>query len=156
MARNSTVPPLAWWRGVTRQYITRTLENQPYLSHNLRTTKKCFISWATNQYIGLLPHLIDVINDFNATVLSQDLRLMGKDLQELRLQIFQRDHFTCAYCGQVGGILEIDHIIPISRGGFNQAANLTTACVKCNRQKRTKTPPEYYKWRKNKDRNIHA
>lgn len=37
----------------------------------------------------------------------------------VRKRIFKRDNFVCAYCGKSGGILECDHIIPLSRGGSN-------------------------------------
>lgn len=61
----------------------------------------------------------------------------------LRKAVFIRDDFTCAYCGQRGGRLECDHVMPASRGGSNDIGNLTTACFKCNRSKRDKTLAEW-------------
>ena len=51
-----------------------------------------------------------------------------------RFQIFQRDRFTCAYCGQMPPkvILHVDHIIPFCDGGSNEESNLITACQECN------------------------
>lgn len=40
----------------------------------------------------------------------------------------------CAYCGADQDI-EIDHIIPLSRGGRHEADNLAAACPRCNRSK---------------------
>lgn len=61
----------------------------------------------------------------------------------LREAVFTRDDYTCAYCGQRGGRLECDHITPVSRGGTNDMANLTTSCLTCNRQKGGKTLEEW-------------
>ena len=54
---------------------------------------------------------------------------------ELRQAVFERDNYTCQYCGNAGGDLEIEHIIPISEGGNNDMRNLATACRACNRAK---------------------
>jgi hypothetical protein len=63
--------------------------------------------------------------------------------------VFKRDSYTCQYCGKVGGILEADHIVPFSKGGNDNLANLKTACRKCNRQKKDKSVEEFIKWREN-------
>jgi DNA-directed RNA polymerase subunit RPC12/RpoP len=52
-----------------------------------------------------------------------------------RWEILQRDNFACQYCGrtpQDGAKLQVDHIIPKSRGGTNEKENLITACLECN------------------------
>lgn len=64
----------------------------------------------------------------------------------IRARIFDRDDYTCAYCGLRGGQLECDHVIPVSRGGSHTDDNLVTACKKCNRSKRDKLVEE---WRPN-------
>jgi 5-methylcytosine-specific restriction endonuclease McrA len=48
------------------------------------------------------------------------------------VRIAARDR--CAYCGSVGS-LTIDHIVPVTRGGTNDMANLTFACKSCNSSK---------------------
>lgn len=55
----------------------------------------------------------------------------------LRFEIFKRDSFTCQYCGRQTpqAILEIDHIIPKSKGGTDDINNLITSCFDCNRGK---------------------
>lgn len=54
-----------------------------------------------------------------------------------RFTILKRDNFTCRYCGRKATevILEIDHIIPVSKGGTNDLNNLITSCRDCNRGK---------------------
>lgn len=61
--------------------------------------------------------------------------------------VFQRDNYTCQYCGKIGGILEVDHIIPFSKDGSDNMSNLTTSCRRCNRQKKDKTVQEFIEWR---------
>jgi len=59
-----------------------------------------------------------------------------KDLSvNKRYLVMKRDNFTCRICRIPGGELEIDHIIPVSRGGGNTMDNLQTLCKPCNRGK---------------------
>lgn len=67
--------------------------------------------------------------------------------------IFKRDNYTCAYCGKIGGKLEGDHIVPISKGGSDDLNNLTTSCRQCNRQKKDKTVSEFLRWKQKKLQN---
>lgn len=52
----------------------------------------------------------------------------------MRFNVFKRDGFSCRYCGAKppDAILQIDHAIPVSKGGSNDIDNLVTACDKCN------------------------
>lgn len=66
--------------------------------------------------------------------------LMTKKLREA---IKKRDNFTCCNCGnsiyvEPNLLLEIDHIIPVSKGGSTVEGNLQTLCWKCNRAKSDK------------------
>ena len=63
--------------------------------------------------------------------------------QKLRTFIKTRDNYTCCACGnsthvEPNLLLEIDHIIPVSKGGQTEEANLQTLCWKCNRAKSNK------------------
>lgn len=58
----------------------------------------------------------------------------------IRHEVFKRDGYRCRECGaskDEGATLEIDHIIPIAKGGTNDIDNLQTLCKKCNRGKYT-------------------
>ena len=71
---------------------------------------------------------------------KEQRNLMTKKLREF---IKNRDNFTCCSCKnsvekEPNLLLEIDHIIPVSKGGFTQEDNLQTLCWKCNRAKSDK------------------
>jgi hypothetical protein len=61
----------------------------------------------------------------------------GKLTYKLRFEVLQRDGFKCVKCGESASSvkIEIDHIIPISKGGLTIKSNLQTLCFKCNRGK---------------------
>jgi len=54
-----------------------------------------------------------------------------------RFKILKRDDFTCQYCGKKAPDveLEVDHVIPVSKGGKDKPSNLKTVCIRCNREK---------------------
>lgn len=49
---------------------------------------------------------------------------------------------ACVYCGATDVPLEVEHIIPKSRGGSNRISNLTLACEPCNLKKGKRTAEE--------------
>lgn len=61
----------------------------------------------------------------------------------LREYIKTRDNYTCKYCSvsidaEPHLLLEVDHIIPVSKGGMSAEENLQTLCWRCNRTKSNK------------------
>jgi len=57
--------------------------------------------------------------------------------KKIRFEVFKRDTFKCTYCGSTppNVVLEVDHIIPVAKGGANHIDNLVTSCFECNRGK---------------------
>lgn len=89
-----------------------------------------------------IAELIQVLESkLTASAFAKEQRtLMTKKLRE---HIKSRDHFTCRICGNSTAIepnllLEIDHIIPVAKGGRTVEENLQTLCWKCNRAKSDK------------------
>jgi len=69
------------------------------------------------------------------SVVQQERKLMT---DKLRFDILKRDGFSCKICGKKasdGVSLEVDHIIPVSKGGRTENSNLQTLCIRCNRGK---------------------
>jgi len=95
--------------------------------------KKCLICSEEFEFSSHSPHgkycskkCVNVANRINLKGLSP-------------YSIFSRDDFTCIYCGknsiQDSIQLELDHIIPKSKGGGELASNIITSCKSCNRSK---------------------
>ena len=58
-----------------------------------------------------------------------------------RYDILTRDSYRCRICGRTahdGVKLEVDHIIPVSKGGKTIDSNLQTLCFDCNQGKKAK------------------
>jgi 5-methylcytosine-specific restriction endonuclease McrA len=71
-------------------------------------------------------------------------RIPKRHVRFSRLNIFLRDRNTCQYCGRTlpRRELNIDHVVPRSRGGTSTWENVVCSCLECNRQKGGKTPDE--------------
>lgn len=56
-----------------------------------------------------------------------------------RFLVLRRDGYRCQYCGRCAPdcTLELDHLVPVAKGGTNDPKNLVVACLECNRGKRT-------------------
>lgn len=61
-----------------------------------------------------------------------------------RKSIFLRDQYVCQYCGKTKDIkqLQLEHVIPKSKGGKTTWINTVCACNECNDKKRDRTPQE--------------
>lgn len=89
-----------------------------------------------------IAELIRVLSSkLTASAFAKEQRtLMTKKLRE---HILSRDNYTCCNCGnsiqkEPNLLLEIDHIIPVSKGGRTEEGNLQTLCWRCNRAKSNK------------------
>ena len=60
-------------------------------------------------------------------------------------QLFRTQKGRCAYCGRSHRIdyLEIDHKLPVSRGGGDEVENLQLLCTSCNMRKGIQTDQEF-------------
>ena len=59
----------------------------------------------------------------------------GKVSYKMRFSIYDRDGNRCKKCKRRTNDLEIDHIIPIAKGGKSEYSNLQTLCRRCNKNK---------------------
>ena len=71
-------------------------------------------------------------------------RVPHREVRFTRRNIFFRDRNRCQYCGEVfvQRDLNLDHVVPLSRGGHSEWANVVTACVPCNSKKGSHLPAE--------------
>jgi len=54
--------------------------------------------------------------------------------RRLRFKILDRDNFTCQYCGRKAPDvkIEVDHVLPLCKGGGHSPKNLKACCYDCN------------------------
>ena len=62
-----------------------------------------------------------------------------KEIKVSRIGIYNRDNFTCQYCGIRNKDLTLDHVHPRHLGGCHTWDNLVTCCKKCNHFKAWRT-----------------
>jgi 5-methylcytosine-specific restriction endonuclease McrA len=66
---------------------------------------------------------------------------------EVREYLLEKYGRRCAYCGKENAPLEVEHIVPKSRGGTDWVSNLTIACHDCNQEKGNLTAEEYARFK---------
>jgi 5-methylcytosine-specific restriction endonuclease McrA len=61
-----------------------------------------------------------------------------------RRNIYEHYGHKCAYCGKRYGTsdLNLEHVVPRSRGGNTDWANVVTSCIQCNLKKGNRLPEE--------------
>ena len=105
---------------------------------NKLSEKGCVIIGDTNRegtlYRLELPKDIPLVSEKLAAldVVEQDEDYFSDP--EKRKVIFNRDNWSCQYCGEkvTESTATIDHYIPQSKGGKHKKDNLRTACLLCN------------------------
>lgn len=113
-----------------------TVEYKFSYTSNGGMARRSFIVPMTEETIIELIKLLE--SKLTASAFAKEQRtLMTKKLREF---IKKRDNYTCCNCGnsiyaEPNLLLEIDHIIPVSKGGCTEEKNLQTLCWKCNRSK---------------------
>lgn len=101
--------------------------------------KRTFTIPMTEENIVELIRLLE--GKLTASAFTKEQRALMTN--KLRESIKKRDNFTCCNCKnsiytEPNLLLEIDHIIPVSKGGYTVEDNLQTLCWKCNRVKSNK------------------
>ena len=109
-----------------------------YVSAGGNSSTKCDIKLNIDNLENLIFYLNDLIK-FRKSVQGQRA-LMTSALRE---KIKSRDNFSCKKCNlsirdEKNLLLEIDHVIPLSKGGITSEDNLQTLCWRCNRTKGSK------------------
>ncbi len=117
-------------KAVNSQYETFDFESWQQLSIELN-----------DETIGLVGRMIKVPR---VILLVAYDRMPKRRVRFSRYNIFARDRNTCQYCGErcPRGELNLDHIIPRSRGGTSTWENVVCSCHECNRKKGGRTPEQ--------------
>lgn len=109
-----------------------------YVSPGGNSSSKCDIKLDVDNLDNFVSYLNSLVK-FRKSIAGQRA-LMTSSLRE---KIKERDDHTCKICGISANdekhlLLEIDHILPLSKGGMSTEDNLQTLCWKCNRTKGSK------------------
>ena len=124
----------------SRQHIIRQVENLE--------GKSCIRVGDTNRdgtlYEVVVPEHVPIVIEKIAT---SEPALESKDYfndPEKRREVYDRDDWTCQYCGEKLGDdnITLDHFIPQCADGTHEKENLRTACLSCNSVKSGKTYEE--------------
>lgn len=88
---------------------------------------------------GEIPSVIEKLST-NADSIEEDYFTKP----EKRKEIFERDDYTCFYCGEkvTDKNATLDHLTPQHKGGKHSKDNLKTSCLTCNSVKSGKTYEE--------------
>ena len=109
-----------------------------YISAGGNSSSSCDIRLDIENLNILINYLNDLIK-WRKSVAGQRALMTSK----LREKIKLRDNYSCCSCSlsirdEKNLLLEIDHIIPLSKGGMTKEDNLQTLCWRCNRTKGSK------------------
>ncbi|MEG1142645.1 MAG: HNH endonuclease signature motif containing protein [Clostridia bacterium] len=109
-----------------------------YISAGGNSSTSCDIILDIDNLDRFIKYLSELVK-FRKSIAGQRA-LMTSALRE---KIKQRDEYTCKNCGlstikEPNLLLEIDHIIPLSKEGITSEDNLQTLCWRCNRSKGSK------------------
>ena len=109
----------------TRSYTNKKISSRNFLSHDIIISR-----------ISVLQKYNFEMTEYQYNCENQR-KLMTRDLRE---KIIERDDGVCQICRKKCSSfeLEIDHILPISKGGKTTPSNLQVLCAACNRKKSDK------------------
>lgn len=62
-------------------------------------------------------------------------RMRGSAAMKRSARIKARDLYTCAGCGRITTALEVDHVVPLWKGGADTDGNLQCLCRECHSAK---------------------
>jgi 5-methylcytosine-specific restriction endonuclease McrA len=81
---------------------------------------------------------------YNAHYHARKLQNGGSYTHDDLDMLYKQQKGCCWYCGKfVGLTFDIDHRVPVSRGGSSDISNIVIACRECNDSKGNKLPHEW-------------
>jgi hypothetical protein len=126
-----------------RPYVTDLKAYGYPVSHE--TIQRYFGSWKKAllaAYDSVTSGISEEISNPPTAPQNSEKSVIQKTRQTLSLRkrffVLKRDQFTCQNCGRsgVGVRLEVDHFVPVAKGGSDSLDNLHTLCFECNQGKK--------------------
>ena len=109
--------------------------------------KECIAKQLPTPWIAE-PRMCDSCNKiFMPNTIHQIYCGYGCRINKNKYFVFLRDGFSCIYCGESPirnpeTVLEVEHVIPKSKGGEDRMSNLVTSCRQCNGSKTSDKLPQ--------------
>lgn len=111
--------------------------------------------------LGLLRQLdtleTEIFTSDPSGITKQIVRKSQRQIDNImQWQVFQRDNYSCRYCGRTGIPMSVDHVVLWEEGGPTIVDNLLTACKSCNRDRGNMHYDEWIgsKMYENKSKNL--
>lgn len=121
-----------------------------WLPPSVRSRVDNVLNWARRYQRWVPLTSIEVERVRFDTQALQNPEMSGVDYQrgtlfgwEIRAYLFEKWGRRCAYCGKQRVPLEVEHLVPKSRGGSDRVSNLALSCHECNQRKGTQTASEF-------------
>lgn len=105
-----------------------------YSSRKGRVKKKKYQIYNKEQFYSKIQEYFKLKNEKKLYEISSRVE-RSKMSESMRYDVLKRDNFRCQICGassKDGANLQVDHIIPVSKGGKTEMKNLQTLCSRCN------------------------
>lgn len=120
-------------RVVDDEYRTYNFDDWRELSQLMAKSPSGFVS--TPSFRIAIPEVI--------TLKHYD-RLPAGEVKFTRRNIYEHYSYRCCYCGNKFGTqeLNLEHVLPRSRGGKTDWSNIVTSCIPCNLRKADRLPHE--------------
>jgi 5-methylcytosine-specific restriction endonuclease McrA len=87
------------------------------------------LAWHSERQTILIPSVVRLL---------KFVRLPNKKVKLTKRALMVRDGGLCGYCGEKTPKMNIDHIVPRSRGGKHTWTNVVWSCMPCNDRKADK------------------
>ena len=118
---------------VDQEYRTYSFDDWTQLSQAIKEHPAGFVS--TPKFRIAIPEVI---------ALKFYDRLPTTEVKFTRRNIYEHYAYRCCYCGKrfPSAELNLEHVVPRSRGGKTTWSNIVTACIPCNLKKGNKLPEE--------------
>jgi 5-methylcytosine-specific restriction endonuclease McrA len=120
-------------RVVDEEYRTYNFDDWRELSRMIHTHPAGFVTTPTFRIA--IPEVI---------VLQRYDKMPVGEVKFTRRNIYEHYGFRCCYCGHryTTHELNLEHVLPKSRGGKTDWTNIVTSCVPCNLKKADRLPEE--------------
>lgn len=128
--------------------MVRELDQLEDVERRITAVLSTMRDWSNKSSVRLIrSEVLPLVNELDRARANLRLVRQGEPVREyishaLRKATYQRDKGICQRCRAAVPFhdAEIDHLIPVSRGGPSEPDNLRILCRTCNREKASAMP----------------